>query len=96
MLGAGLAGLAAADALKGAGYGVTMLEASDRIGGRVQTYRYTLSIKLITWIYDVFLPSQSLVVSREFSTLAGSKRDKFRSISLYVRLLNKFSYFTIN
>ncbi len=40
VLGAGLAGLAAADALKGAGYRVTMLEASDRIGGRVQTYRY--------------------------------------------------------
>ena len=39
VLGAGLAGLAAAYELKKAGYGVTVLEARSRPGGRVLTYR---------------------------------------------------------
>ncbi len=39
MLGAGLAGLAAAYELKKAGYAVTVLEARSRPGGRVLTYR---------------------------------------------------------
>ncbi len=39
VVGAGLAGMAAATVLKRAGYNVTVLEASHRVGGRVQTYR---------------------------------------------------------
>lgn len=39
VLGAGLAGLAAAYELTGAGYDVTVLEASERPGGRVRTLR---------------------------------------------------------
>ncbi len=39
VVGAGLAGLAAAYELEGAGYGVTVLEARSRPGGRVRTYR---------------------------------------------------------
>lgn len=39
MVGAGAAGLAAADALRRAGLGVVVLEARDRIGGRVLTHR---------------------------------------------------------
>jgi monoamine oxidase len=39
VLGAGLAGLAAAYELKKAGYGVTVIEARTRPGGRVLTYR---------------------------------------------------------
>jgi monoamine oxidase len=39
VLGAGAAGLAAADALRRAGLGVVVLEARDRIGGRVLTHR---------------------------------------------------------
>ncbi|MGH9336906.1 MAG: FAD-dependent oxidoreductase, partial [Vicinamibacteria bacterium] len=39
VVGAGLAGLAAAYELDRAGYGVTVLEARSRPGGRVRTYR---------------------------------------------------------
>ena len=39
VLGAGLAGLAAAYELQRAGFGVTVLEARSRPGGRVRTYR---------------------------------------------------------
>ena len=47
VIGAGLSGLAAAHALKRAGWSVTMLEARDRIGGRVLSYSFTQSPKLI-------------------------------------------------
>ncbi len=80
VLGAGLAGLAAADALKGAGYRVTMLEASDRIGGRVQTYRYTI-MKNHHRNYDGFFKPSSLVVSRQFSTLAIDQRETNFAVS---------------
>ena len=37
IIGAGVAGLAAAQSLAGAGFKVTILEARDRIGGRIHT-----------------------------------------------------------
>lgn len=40
VIGAGLSGLAAAHALKGAGWDVTVLDARERIGGRVLSYSF--------------------------------------------------------
>lgn len=47
ILGAGIAGLVAAYELKRAGYAVTVLEARDRIGGRVWTIRGTETVEQI-------------------------------------------------
>ena len=44
VVGAGISGLAAAKALATAGYNVTVLEARNRLGGRMWTDRTTLSI----------------------------------------------------
>src|SRR5215217_5874562 len=47
VIGAGIAGLVAARALKSAGYNVTIIEANDsRVGGRVKTFRNTASRKV--------------------------------------------------
>jgi monoamine oxidase len=57
VLGAGMAGLAAAQALRGAGYTVTVFEARDRIGGRVATVRsdtWPIPVELgASWVHDV-------------------------------------------
>lgn len=55
VVGAGVAGLAAADALRGAGADVTVLEARDRIGGRVCSDRsWGVPVELgAAWIHGV-------------------------------------------
>ena len=40
VVGAGISGLAAADMLVDQGFDVTILEGSDRVGGRIVTYRF--------------------------------------------------------
>lgn len=47
IIGAGFAGLAAAYKLKNAGWNVTVLEARDRIGGRVFSYRFPQNADLV-------------------------------------------------
>ena len=54
VIGAGISGLAAAKSLNDSGYDVTMLEAKDRIGGRLYTDR-SLGVPLevgANWIHD--------------------------------------------
>ena len=57
VLGAGVAGLAAARALHDAGYSVVVFEARDRIGGRVATVRadtWPIPIELgASWVHDI-------------------------------------------
>lgn len=57
VLGAGVAGLAAAQALRDAGYTVAVFEARDRIGGRVATVRsdaWPIPVELgASWVHDV-------------------------------------------
>jgi monoamine oxidase len=57
VIGAGFAGLAAAFKLKNAGWNVTVLEARDRIGGRVFSYQFPQNRELICelgaeWVGD--------------------------------------------
>ena len=57
VLGAGVAGLAAARALHDAGYSVVIFEARDRIGGRVATVRadtWPIPVELgSSWVHDI-------------------------------------------
>ncbi|CEM18642.1 unnamed protein product [Vitrella brassicaformis CCMP3155] len=53
VVGAGVAGLAAAATLKKRGYNVTILEARDRVGGRIQTQRFSRKRGLPETNYDV-------------------------------------------
>ncbi|WP_417668083.1 flavin monoamine oxidase family protein [Roseibium sp.] len=55
VIGAGMAGLSAANALTKAGYQVTILEARDRVGGRIDTDRSTGTVleRGANWIHGI-------------------------------------------
>jgi len=56
IIGAGISGIAAAKTLYDKGYSVTIIEARDRVGGRMNTDRTTLSAPCdlgASWIHHV-------------------------------------------
>lgn len=74
VIGAGISGLSAALMLKNAGYQVRILEASDRVGGRIQTYRYeksvlTLGIYTISFARIIFFWISHLLIKILFSQI---------------------------
>jgi monoamine oxidase len=58
VVGAGFAGLACGDELAAAGYPVTVVEARDRVGGRVRTYRDLIEGKTIEGGGELVGPNQ--------------------------------------
>jgi len=72
IIGAGIAGLAAATTLKNSGYNVTVLEASDRIGGRILTQNidgYSADFGA-SWIHGINgNPIYSLAAANNINTI---------------------------
>ena len=73
VVGAGIAGMAAAVTLKNSGYNVTVLEASDRVGGRILSQNidgYSADYGA-SWIHGINgNPIYSLAVSNSINTIA--------------------------
>ncbi len=74
VIGAGIAGLAAANTLKAKGYEVTILEARQRIGGRIWTERSLEGIPLdmgASWIHGITgNPIMQIAQANQIATLA--------------------------
>ena len=71
IIGAGIAGLAAAKNLTNAGYNVTILEARNRLGGRLWTDRKTLSIPAdlgAGWIHNANGNNPITALAKQYNT----------------------------
>lgn len=80
VIGAGIAGLAAAQKLKAAGFTVTVLEARDRIGGRVHTSTNSAGTTVdlgATWIHGNQAEFESVVAAMSLTT-ANSDWTKYK------------------
>jgi monoamine oxidase len=79
VLGAGLAGLAAALELQGAGYDVTVLEARERPGGRVLTLRREFADGLYAEAGAIYVPAQH-ALTMAYLQRAGVALDLFAPV----------------
>ena len=83
IIGAGMAGLAAGQTLRQAGYAVTLLEARDRLGGRVWTDRAWPDVPLdmgASWIHGVD-GNPITALAEQFG--AATKRTDYDSVTVF-------------
>lgn len=82
VLGAGIAGLSAAQTLKQAGHQVTVLEARDRIGGRLHTVNWegTLIEKGASWLHSA---SKNPLVDKARKQGLELVRTSFESVDMF-------------
>ena len=91
IVGAGIAGLAAADLLRGAGHDVLLLEAQNRVGGRIYTVREGLDDDLFAEMGAMRIPKKHVLtmayVDEQFNL--GTKEFTMNNPMTYIRLQGK-------
>jgi monoamine oxidase len=74
IIGAGIAGLVAGTLLKNAGHNIRILEASDRVGGRVKTFREEFTGDLYAEAGAMRMPGHHLLLQRYIAKLGLEQR----------------------